>query len=180
MAHVCPWWFAYTFDNPLRRLFHKPEEMFVDYVKEGQVVADVGCGMGYFSLGLARIVGSTGKVYSIDIQKQMLTRVKKRAARAGLESIIIPQLISPDSLELKEPLDFTLAFWMVHETENIERFLSEIYSGLKSGGMLLITEPKFHVSLDDINKEIEIAEGLGFKLTDRPGISFSHTALLKK
>ena len=131
MGHVCPWWFAYTFDNPIRTIFHKPEEMFTNYVKEGQVVADIGCGMGYFSLGLAKLVKKSGKVYAIDIQEQKLTRVKKRAVKAGVSDIIIPQLIDPRDFALKEPLDFALAFWMVHETEDIKMFLKQVYEGLK-------------------------------------------------
>jgi ubiquinone/menaquinone biosynthesis C-methylase UbiE len=180
MAHVCPWWFAYTFDNPVRRLFHKPEEMFIHYVKEGQVVADIGCGMGYFSLGLAKLVKERGRVYSIDIQEQMLSRVTKRAAQAGLSDIIIPQLIDPRELCLKEQLDFALAFWMVHETGDIEHFLKQVHDGLKDGGLLLITEPKFHVSHAELNEEIKLAEGIGFEVKERPHISFSHTVLLGK
>ena len=53
--HVCPWWLAYTFDNPLRRLIHNPRDIFSGYVKEGMTVMDVGCGMGYFTLGLAEL-----------------------------------------------------------------------------------------------------------------------------
>ena len=37
--HVCPWWLAYTFDNPLRRLVHNPEKMLGKYIKEGVVIA---------------------------------------------------------------------------------------------------------------------------------------------
>ncbi|NNM05313.1 MAG: hypothetical protein HKO65_09435 [Gemmatimonadetes bacterium] len=51
--HTCPWRFGYTFDNPLRRRFHDPAGMFGDLVEEGQTVADVGCGGGHFSPGLA-------------------------------------------------------------------------------------------------------------------------------
>ena len=48
--HVCPWWLAYTFDNPLRRLVHNPEKMLQKFIKEGDTVVDIGCGMGYFSI----------------------------------------------------------------------------------------------------------------------------------
>jgi 2-polyprenyl-3-methyl-5-hydroxy-6-metoxy-1,4-benzoquinol methylase len=54
--HVCPWWLAYTFDNPIRRFFHKPDQMLAKFVKEGMTVVDIGCGMGYFSIGLAKIL----------------------------------------------------------------------------------------------------------------------------
>ena len=46
--HICPWWFAYTFDNPFRRFFHNPEKMLDSYVSKGMTVLDVGGGMGFF------------------------------------------------------------------------------------------------------------------------------------
>ena len=70
--HICPWWLAYTFDNPLRRLFHKPGIIFAPYISEGMIVADFGCGMGYFSIGLAKIVGDEGQVIAVDVQQKML------------------------------------------------------------------------------------------------------------
>jgi 2-polyprenyl-3-methyl-5-hydroxy-6-metoxy-1,4-benzoquinol methylase len=69
-GHVCPWWLAYTFDNPIRKLFHKPQKMLSLYVKEGMSVMDVGCGMGFFSIGMARMVGDNGNVIAVDLQKK--------------------------------------------------------------------------------------------------------------
>ena len=59
--HTCPWWFTWTFDNPLRRLVHDAHKMLEPYVVPGSRVADVGCGMGYFTVELARIRGAGGK-----------------------------------------------------------------------------------------------------------------------
>ena len=60
--HVCPWWLAYAFDNPLRRIFHNSEKIFTPYLNEGMTAIGIGCGMGYFSIGMAKIVGKTGKI----------------------------------------------------------------------------------------------------------------------
>ena len=79
--HVCTWWIAYTFDNPLRKLFHNPGKIFSDYVKEGMTVMDVGCGMGYFSIGMAKLVGANGKVIAVDLQQKMLDVLRRRAER---------------------------------------------------------------------------------------------------
>ncbi len=86
--HVCPWWLAYTFDNPLRMFFHKPDKMLSQYVKEGMTVVDIGCGMGYFSIGLAKILKGNGKIIAVDIQKEMLEVVEKRARNAGVFDMI--------------------------------------------------------------------------------------------
>ncbi len=180
MGHVCPWWFAYTFDNPLRPLFHKPERMFAPYVREGMCVADIGCGLGYFSLGLARMVGDTGRVLAVDIQPQMLERLRKRTDRAGLSLIIHPRLCSEDDIHITEPLDFALAFWMVHETPKPSALFSQLFNALKPGGALLFTEPVFHVKEVDFRREIAMAEDTGFTMGEEPAIRWSYAAVLTR
>jgi 2-polyprenyl-3-methyl-5-hydroxy-6-metoxy-1,4-benzoquinol methylase len=68
--HICPWWLCYTFDNPLRKLVHKPERILGPYVHEGQTVLDIGAGMGYFSIFLAKRVGKKGLVNAADVQRK--------------------------------------------------------------------------------------------------------------
>ena len=88
---TCPWWLLFTFDNPLRKLIHDPIKILSPFVESGDTVLDVGCGMGYFSLGLAELVGEKGKVIAADLQPQMLAGLSKRAASAGLDERIHPQ-----------------------------------------------------------------------------------------
>lgn len=180
MGHICPWWFAYTFDNPFRTLYHKPEKIFAGYVKEGMVVADIGCGLGYFSLGLAGMVGKTGKVIAADIQPQMLTRLKKRADRAGLSEIIQPHQCKKDDIDISEPLDFALAFWMVHESPAPSTLFKQIHKILKPTGVLLFTEPIIHVIHKDFHQEISLAREVGFHLIEKPLIRWSRAAALVK
>ena len=49
MAHVCPWWLVYSFDNCLRSAVHSPEEMFCRYVRPGMTVLDLGAAPGSWS-----------------------------------------------------------------------------------------------------------------------------------
>jgi len=178
--HVCPWWLAYTFDNPLRRLIHNPKDMFFDYVKEGMTVMDIGCGMGYFTLGLAELVGDTGKVIAIDLQKEMLDIMLKRATKKGLAKRIIPHHAESDSINISTPADFVLAFWMVHETPDPEFFFKEITAILKPSAKLLYTEPSFHVLEKRYNEILAAAEKSGLKINLNLSIHFSRAALLEK
>jgi len=180
MGHVCPWWFAYTFDNPLRPFFHDTKEILTPYVREAMRVADIGCGLGYFSLGLASIVGERGKVFAVDVQPQMLKRLARRAAKAGLSSTIHPLLCREDELDIPEPLDFALAFWMVHETPSADKFFGELYQALKPSATLLFTEPVFHVGREDFVRELTAAAKTGFTLMDEPKIRWCHAAALKR
>ena len=179
-THVCPWWFAYTFDNPLRTLFHKPELLFSRYVREGMTVADVGCGLGYFSIGLARLVKENGKVIAADIQEKMLEKMVRRASRQGVREIISPVQCRDDNIGVDGPLDFALAFWMAHETPDLERFFAQIHSGLKPGGLFFFTEPKIHVSDDEYRSELEIAVRVGFTVEEEVPVRFSHAAVLRQ
>ena len=180
MGHVCPWWFAYTFDNPIRTLYHNPEKIFAPYVKKGMSVADIGCGLGYFSLGLANIVGETGKVIAADIQPQMLSRMEKRAERAGLSSIIHPHQCLENDIAIDEPLDFALAFWMVHESPAPSVLFKQLHTILKPTGTLLFTEPIFHVIHTDFQQELALAREAGFHVSEKPKICWSRTAALTK
>jgi len=179
MAHVCPWWFAYTFDNPLRKFFHKPEKMFSQYLEEGMTAIDIGCGMGFFSIGMAKIVGETGTVISVDLQQKMLDVLMRRAQRAGVSDQIRVHACRENEIGTHEKVDFALLFWMVHEVPDRQLLFNQVCSILKPDGKLLIAEPGRHVSIPEFEVIIESAGHAGLRLIDHPPIRLSHGALLK-
>lgn len=178
--HVCPWWLAYTFDNPLRKLIHRPGKILGAYVREGMTVLDVGCGMGYFSIGMARMIGPRGRVISVDIQEKMLSTLMRRAEKEGVSAVIRAKLTDPGGMGVEEKVDFALAFWMVHEVPDKKRLFSELRLALKPGSLLLIAEPIFHVSLRDFKAELDVAQSEGFCAEDGPRVTFSRSVLLRQ
>jgi len=80
---VCPWWICFTFDNVLRTLFHDPDQILRPYINEGNVVLDIGPGMGYFAIPMAKMICENGRVIAADIQEKMLSHLNKRAIRSG-------------------------------------------------------------------------------------------------
>lgn len=177
--HICSWWIAYTFDNPVRKLFHNPHKIFGDWIMEGMTAMDVGCGMGYFSIGLAKLVGARGKVIAVDLQQKMLDVMLKRARRSGVADRIIPHRCEADTIGIREPVDFILAFWMVHEVSDKNYFFQELRSILAPNGKILIAEPKMHVSAGMLDNTIKIAQDNGLGCCDRPQIRFSRAAMLQ-
>jgi len=177
---VCPWWLCYSFDNPLRRLFHDPERLLGPYVKLGMTAVDIGCGMGYFTLGLARLAGPEGKVIAVDLQERMLAALESRVRRAGLAERIVLHLCRPDSLGVDGPADFALAFWMAHEVPDKPRFFREIFTLLKAEGRLLLVEPKIHVAGRSFERTLAVCRETGLQLLEEPAISLSRAALMGK
>jgi ubiquinone/menaquinone biosynthesis C-methylase UbiE len=178
--HVCPWWLAYAFDNPLRHLIHHPRTLLGSYVKRGMTVMDIGCGMGHFTLGLAELVGETGQVIAVDLQQQMLEVMLQRSAKKGFASRIIPRRADPMAINVSTPVDFTLAFWMVHEVPDPACFFKEVAAILKPAAKLLYAEPVFHVSAEKYGEFLALAEDTGLRIIGSPAIRFSRAALLVK
>ncbi len=178
---TCPWWVCSILDNPIRRMLQNREKILQGLVKEGQIVYDIGCGMGYFSLALARMVGKTGTVICVDLQKEMLSAVRRRAERAGLADRIRLKQCTPQSLELDVIADFALAFWMLHEVPDKQRFLGEINRALKPGGTLLLVEPTIlnHVTRQGFNATVATARSVEFQVAGEPNVRFSMAVLLR-
>jgi ubiquinone/menaquinone biosynthesis C-methylase UbiE len=178
--HTCPWWLCFTFDNPLRRLIQDPALMLRGLVQPGQTVLDIGCGMGYFSLPLARLVGQDGEVICVDMQARMLEAARHKAAKAGLDSRMRFQRCTENSLGLTTAADFALTFWMVHEVAQRDKFLREINESLKPSGTLLIAEPRLHVTRAEFKKTVTTALQEGFVIAAERAVSMSMAVLLRK
>jgi ubiquinone/menaquinone biosynthesis C-methylase UbiE len=178
--HTCPWWLAYTWDNRIRKLFHNTDIILKPYMKSGITALDVGCGMGYFSIHMAKYIGNEGKVISVDIQEKMLKIFKERSEKSGIYNIIEPVLSSGNLSHVRDDIDFALNFWMLHEVDSQERMVKEIYDLLKPGGKYLIAEPKIHTSKKYFESIIEMSKRVGFRLKNNPKITFSRAVLLSK
>jgi len=179
-GHVCPWWLVYTFDNPLRRFLHDPSALLAGMVREGMTAADIGCGRGYFSIALARMVGDGGTVIAVDIQQKMLDMMMKRAQRAGVARRIRPVLAAADNIGVRGPVDFVLAFWMAHEVENTERFFAQAFSALKAQGTMLVAEPNMHVSRRRFREIVQAARDAGFRESGAPAVRLSRAVILER
>ncbi len=179
LLRICPWWLALALDNPIRRIIHNPEKILRMYIDRGQIVLDLGCGSGIFTIVLAKMVGETGKVIAVDVQDEMLQMVRKKAAKEGLETRIITHKSEQNRIGISDRVDFALAFYMVHEVPNIEAFLNEISALLKRKGRLLIVEPKLHVSASSFKKTVEAAQLAGLKPISQPEIRFSRSMLFQ-
>ncbi len=166
-GHVCPWWLGYLLVSPLRRLIENPERLLGPHVRPGMKVLEVGCGMGFFTLPLARMVGSEGRVFCVDVQPRMLAALDRRARRAGLIDRIEARQVGAASLGLDghaSAFDLAVLLHVLHELPNAATALAEIRSALKPDGHVLLIEPPGHVSKEGFEAQLEAARAAGFSV----------------
>ena len=180
--HVCPWWIGYFLVSPIRRWLQDPEELIKPYITPGMIVLEPGPGMGFFTLPLARRVGS-GRVVAVDIQPKMLDALRRRAEKAGLLQRIDVRLAKSDSLgidDLSGMVDFVLAVAVVHEMPSAATFFREAAAALRPGGRLLFAEPAGHVRPDFFARELDFARIAGLVEENQLAVKRFHAALLRK
>ena len=176
-AHVCSWWGGYLIDNRFRRFLHKPEKILGPHLKQSMTVMDFGCGMGLFSIAMARMVGDGGCVIAVDVQQKMLDVLCRRSERAGVADRIRAHRCQRDSIGLDGPVDFVLAFWSIHESPDMRGLLDEVHRCLVSSGRILVVEPRGHVSATEFGNMVATAKEIGLSLHDEPRIRLSRAAV---
>jgi ubiquinone/menaquinone biosynthesis C-methylase UbiE len=109
-------------------------------LKSGDTVADIGCGTGYLSERMARIVGDSGVVYGVDIQQEMLDLMmhKMNLKRIGNIKPVLGDVADP-----KLPVqscDLMILVDVYHELEEPYEMTRKMIDGLKKGGRLVFVE----------------------------------------
>ena len=109
-------------------------------IRPGQVLCDMGCGNGFYTLELARRVGPRGIVYAVDVQPEMLHMLADRLAREGVRNVR-PVLGTPIDPRLPPgALDLVLCVDVYHEFSHPEPMLGRIRESLKPDGLLVLAE----------------------------------------
>jgi len=180
---VCPPWFGYVLANPVRRLWQDPHRILAPYVTAGMTVLEPGPAMGFFTLELARLVGPSGRIVAVDLQAKMLEALGRRARKRGLEGRIEMRQATEAGLGIADLAgrgDFALAFAVVHEVPDQDRFFAEVAAALKPGARVLFAEPRSPVSESLFSEELRLAAAHGLGEAGRPAIKSSRAALLVK
>lgn len=109
-------------------------------IRRGMTVCDMGCGNGYYSLPLARLVGPEGRVLAVDIQPEMLAMLQQREAEAQLDNIdtILGAVHDPNLPE--GAVDMILLVDVYHEFSHPEPMLAAMRRALKPDGLIALVE----------------------------------------
>lgn len=108
-------------------------------LKEGDALADVGCGPGFFTMPGATIVGPGGVVYAIDTQQEMLNALRERGPAAN----IAPVMSTEHSIPLEGgSADMALVAFVLHEATDKALFIGEIKRIVRRGGIVAVLDWK--------------------------------------
>ena len=128
-------------DNPQRRKMLPPEIVLEKLgLKEDDDMADIGCGIGYFTIPASKIISSENNVYAIDISDEMLQEVDRRSKEKDINNISIVKSSEYDLKLESEQVSFTLMVNVLHEIDDKVRMLKEVHRILKSDGRIALIE----------------------------------------
>lgn len=128
-------------DNSERRRMLPPEETLLKLgLKAGEIMADIGCGIGYFTIPAGRIVGTQGTVYALDISDEMLQEIDETKKRNDLTNIETVKSAEYDLRLNNTSVSFAFTSNVLHEIEDLGRFIDEIGRILVDKGRLAVIE----------------------------------------
>jgi predicted methyltransferase len=148
-------------------------------VRDGAHVADLGSADGFYTLRIAQAVAPSGKAYAIDIEQKSLDKLRERADKDAITNV---DIILSEPADPKLPggaLDAVLIRNAYHEMVAYREILKGVMSGLKPGGVLVVSDSISDSLLDKPReqqvKEHYIAPGIveaelreaGFEILDR-------------
>ncbi|MFM7150019.1 MAG: class I SAM-dependent methyltransferase [Gemmataceae bacterium] len=137
MGHQAADWL----DRP-ERLKEERTDKLLDLLplKKGMVIADVGAGSGYFSFPIAERVGASGKVYAVDIQKEMVALIQQRIRVRGIKNVIPILGTTMDPLLPRDTVDLIFMVDVYHELSHPYEMTEAMVRALKPGGLLVFVE----------------------------------------
>jgi ubiquinone/menaquinone biosynthesis C-methylase UbiE len=168
---------------------HPKRNVAVLHIEPGLTVADFGSGSGAYVLAIAEALSGSGKVYAIDVQKDLLRRTMNDANKKGFTNVHIlwGDLEKENGTKLSdESCDLVLISNLLFQIENKEQVLREARRILRPRGRLVIIDwqdsyggmgpIKKHVV--DRNTAVGYAEHIGFKFADEFNAGAHHYGII--
>jgi len=128
-------------EDPARAAYQKPHEVVMSLdIKEGESIADIGAGSGYFTFRFAHHVGEKGKIYAVDVNPDMILYMNRRIRELQLKNIVTVLSAPDDPLLLDKSIDrfFICETW--HHIQAQTQYLALMKKMLKPGGQITMID----------------------------------------
>lgn len=176
-----PEFLANLIDNPLRRRLQPPGEMPIRHgIEPGMTVLEVGPGNGRYTVELARRVGATGKVVTVDIEPKMIERVTQRAQTEGIANLEAKVADVYDLPFEDGAFDAVSLITVIGELPEPERAMREFHRVLAPAGTLAFSEALLDPDYPLARTLIRRADQAGFRLKRKLGNLFAYTLLFER
>jgi ubiquinone/menaquinone biosynthesis C-methylase UbiE len=141
IAYVMGWQGAGWLERPEREREENVTKMIESLdIKEGQIVADFGAGTGHHTVKLAKLVGDKGKVYAVDVQKEMIAMLDKRLKNEKITNVKTIHNTEKDPKLPAGEVDMIMMADVYHELSYPYEVTLELVKALKPGGRLVFVE----------------------------------------
>jgi len=162
------WIITIMHDNPLLPLLRNPYKLLKSAgLKPGQIVLEVGCGPGFFTIPAAKIVGDSGLIYAVDVHPLAIKRVKEKIKRETIKNVKT-LLANASETELPDQsIDLAFVFGLRYIGGGLENLISEMHRILKPEGIL-----SFEKTRGKEKGLIQEVKAKGFNYTGKHGRIF--------
>jgi len=178
----CPSWLGWMIelDNPFAKSTHSHTIIKHLKLETGIKVLDIGCGPGRLTIPIAKIIGSQGEILAVDMQAEMLSKIKEKAKKANLSNIRYLETKIGKKTLIQDHFDRALLISVLGEIPDKEKCLQEVFHALQPGGILIIAETIFDPHFQSKNKVFSLVTKIGFRLIETSGNFLSYNMLLEK
>jgi arsenite methyltransferase len=165
--HQNPKEYIASLDDPARDAYQKSREVVTALgLKEGDVVADIGAGSGYFAFRFAHHVGAAGRVYAIDVSPDMILHMNRRVREFGVDNVRTLLVPADDPLLSAHSVDHVFICDTWHHIDNHAQYLARLRDAIKPGGDVTIIDfqkrptpvgspPEMRIAREDVIREFE-------------------------
>jgi len=171
-------------ESRLRMIIQPPDTIIGrSGVLKDMHLLDIGCGSGPYTIPLARSVGVKGKVYALDIQQEMLDKLKEKLRLPHNDQInnIHPLLADASKIPLQDSsLDMVVIISVTREFSNAIKVFEEIKRTLKPCGLLAISEILIDMDYISRSKMIKLGTRAGLTVAEIEGNLWSYTIIFRK
>jgi ubiquinone/menaquinone biosynthesis C-methylase UbiE len=130
-----------TMERAERDTWQKPGEVVgALHLKNGDIVADIGAGTGYFTRPLAKAVAPKGKVYAVDVAGDILQYLRERAEKDNINNIVTIVSQPQDPMLPRNSLDLAFFCDVTHHIDNRIDFYRKLLPAVKQHGHMAIID----------------------------------------